>query len=146
MGKLLLALIVLVIIILLCCCWKKAESFSEVFYLDQVAMKNSDPMYFKYSSWERNRDGLSARDYYLENELNYLNGFAPGYFEGDQLYVDHTGYLAMPPQYRPPVGEQRVTPISAASAVIDGNSSMLMSTGVQAEDTALNAESVEGFY
>jgi hypothetical protein len=73
-----------------------------------MAMKNSDPMYFKYSSWERDIDGNSPRDYYLENQMNYLNGVAPGYFVGDQLYVDHTDFLNMPKWYRPAKTVQQI--------------------------------------
>lgn len=94
--------IVILILLLLAIFWHASEGFTNVVYLDQMAMKYSDPMYFKYSSWERDIDGMSPRDYYLENQMNYQNEISPGYFVGDQLYVDHTDYLNMPPWYRPP--------------------------------------------
>jgi hypothetical protein len=114
----------------------QSEGFSEPIYLDQMAMKYSDPMYFKYSSWERDVDGMSPRDYYLENETNYLNGVAPGYFAGDQLYVDHTDYLNMPPQYRPMV------PVGAAAMEMNARKG----AGPAEEAKSMNQAATEGFY
>jgi hypothetical protein len=156
----LLAIIIFIVFMLIY--WQGgAEAFSEVFYLDQMAMKNSDPTYFKYSSWERDVDGNSPRDYYLENQTNYLNGFAPGYFAGDQLYVDHTGYLQMPPQYRPgPSQYMAKMPIQRSGS--DGSIMKVMdnvplsaasmqtitqqTTGAMAENDAINNAAKEGFY
>lgn len=110
---------VLIVLVFVYTFWNPmSEAFSEVVYLDQMAMKNSDPMYFKYSSWERDVDGMSPRDYYLENNTNYANKVAPGYFAGDGLYVDHTDYLNMPRQYRPVTGAEAVKPVSAAAPEI----------------------------
>jgi hypothetical protein len=120
--------------------WHTSENFSEVFYLDQMAMKYSDPMYFKYSSWERDVDGMSPRDYYLENQTNYLNQIAPGYFEKDGLYVDHTDYLNMPPQNRP--NNISLKPISAAAPEI----LIQKKAGMEAEKTALENAEDEGYY
>jgi hypothetical protein len=115
-------LIVSIVVLLLIVIWYwgyGAENFSEIYYLDQMAMKNSDPMYFKYSSWERDVDGMSPRDYYLENQANYTNQFAPGYFVGDQLYVDHTDYLNMPPKYRPKPPMQESGSIKVTKTPLD---------------------------
>jgi len=92
----------IVIILLLALYWYSTSSEGfEPIYLDEMAMKYSDPMFFKYSSWERDVDGMSPRDYYLENQMNYGNQIAPGYFKGNRLFTDKTDYLNMPPQYRP---------------------------------------------
>ena len=131
--------IVLVLVLVLVYVMKNREGFSDVFYLDQMAMKNSDPMYFKYSSWERDVDGMSPRDYYLENQTNYLNGIAPGYFVRNGLYVDHTGYLNMPPQYRPSPALDTM-PISAGAPTLQSG------TGDDAEEDALNVAATEGTY
>lgn len=93
--------VILIVLVLLLLFWGWKENLTQPDYLDQMAMKYSDPTYFKYSSWERDVAGMSPRDYYLENQANYLNQIAPGYFKGDGLYVDHTDYLDMPAQYRP---------------------------------------------
>jgi hypothetical protein len=96
--------IIVVVLLLVGGYWyvnKQAIERMKGIYLDQMAMKSSDPMYFKYSSWDRDITGMSPRDYYLENQTNYINKVAPGYFEGDGLYVDQTDYLGMPPDARP---------------------------------------------
>jgi len=96
--------IILIGVLLVCSYFgykKYASERMTPIYLDQMAMKANDPMYFKYSSWERDITGMSPRDYYLENQQNYQNMVAPGYFEGDGLYVDQTDFLGMPPESRP---------------------------------------------
>jgi hypothetical protein len=132
---------VLIVLIFVYTFWSPmAEAFSEIVYLDQMAMKNSDPMYFKYSSWERDVDGMSPRDYYLENQTNYLNQVAPGYFKGNGLYRDHTDYLNMPKQYRPVTND--MAPLSAAAPEI-------MSRRGQAESvetSVMNGVFEEGVY
>ena len=92
--------VVLLLVLLVYYYYYHSEGFNPV-YLDEMAMKYSDPMFFKYSSWERDVDGMSPRDYYLENQMNYGNQIAPGYFKGNRLFTDKTDYLNMPPQYRP---------------------------------------------
>lgn len=78
----------------------KPELMSN-YYLDDIAMAYSDPTLMTYTGREKDVLGNSARDYYLENTRNYLNGVAPGYFEGDSAFVNETSYLDMPAEYRP---------------------------------------------
>jgi hypothetical protein len=134
--------IIILVIILLVFLSANRESFANIFYLDQMAMGYSDPMYFKYSSWERDVDGMSPRDYYLENQTNYSNQVAPGYFANDQLYRDHTGYLNMPPQYRPRIAETDMAPVSAAAPGLEASGDV----GDSAEDEMLNNAAMEGTY
>jgi hypothetical protein len=96
------AVILLVILLVFFLLWggARGEGMSD-WYLDQMAMRYSDPTTFIYTGNERDVSGMSARDYYLENKANYLNGAAPAYFEGNQRFVDHTDYLNMPAEYRP---------------------------------------------
>src|SRR5271165_3773799 len=78
--------VVLLLVLLVYYYYYHSEGFNPV-YLDEMAMKYSDPMFFKYSSWERDVDGMSPRDYYLENQMNYGNQIAPGYFKGNRLFT-----------------------------------------------------------
>ncbi len=77
------------------------ELFRDAFYLDQIANKYSDPMYFKYAGNERDILGQSSRDYFLENQ-RYAHSYAtPQLLEGDVSFTNQTKYLDMPKQYRP---------------------------------------------
>lgn len=143
---LIVALVVFILLVFMYFSTTLAEHYTN-FYLDQMAEKNSDPMYFKYSGWERDVDGMSPRDYYLENQTNYLNQIAPGYFEGDGLYSDKTGYLNMPPEYRPRPEIDQVEPDKKSDSRPSSAASIIRSfVGVQAENDALNNAATEGFY
>lgn len=77
------------------------EHLGDVFYLDQMAMLNADPTYFKYTGRDRDVLGESGQDYYLQN-LMYSNSRAAGQLlEGNKAFVNQTDYLDMPPEYRP---------------------------------------------
>jgi hypothetical protein len=101
MKELVIALIVLLVLAFIWYNVGGAEKMTD--WLDQMANVSSDPTYFKYMGWVRDPTGMAPRDYYVENEMNYLNQISPGYFVGDKLFTDHTDFLGMPPQYRPKV-------------------------------------------
>ena len=72
----------------------------DVFFDDQVAMRFSDPTYFKYTGDERDVSGMSAKDYFLENQRMFDSGALP-YMMGDSQFVSKTDYLELPARYRP---------------------------------------------
>lgn len=86
------AILVVIIIIII---GYTTEHFGDVFYLDQISMKNSDPMSFKYRGRERDVLGESPRDYYLMNRIYANNRAAPQYFD-DSAFANQTAYLDMP--------------------------------------------------
>jgi len=94
------AVIILILVVVYFMLWRSGEYMTD-FYLDQMAMEYSDPTVFIYTGDERDVLGMSARDYYLLNTMDYNNGVAPSYFEGDQIFKNQTGYLDMPAEYRP---------------------------------------------
>lgn len=101
-GKILYAvLVIVVVIIIIVCASKKSEHLEDVFYLDQMAMKNSDPTFFKFTGRERDVLGESSRDYFLQNRMFSNSGVAPQRLEGDTAYVNQTSYLDMPARFRP---------------------------------------------
>jgi len=104
-----LAIVMLVVIIFIIIGFTKTERFGDVFYLDQMAMLNTDPTDFKYTGDERDVLGESGRDYYLMNQTYANNRSAPQLLEGNLAYVNQTNYLDMPVQYRP----RPLNPISA---------------------------------
>jgi hypothetical protein len=112
-GQVAIAVVVLILLIVLVYWYlcSNSEHMGDPFYLDMMAMKNPDPMYFKYLGWERDITGMSGRDYYLENQRNAGNLAGPYYFEGDAGFVDHTDYLNMPEEYRPVVHTSMTQPV-----------------------------------
>jgi hypothetical protein len=93
--------VVVLVIVLIIVGFAKRENFGDVFYLDQMAMANQDPMRFKYTGNERDVLGESGRDYYLMNQTYANNRAAPQLLEGNLAYTNRTDYLDMPRQYRP---------------------------------------------
>lgn len=159
-------LILLVIVVLhLYRSWV-SEHMGEVFYLDQMVMKNPDPIGFHYTGRERDIAGMSGRDYYLENDINAKNLVSPFYFEGDQAFVDHTDYLGMRPQYRPQAvtagvmaaqmafrdkiaGTQHLPPSNEQDRPASTGASELKvkpEAGVPAENAVVSKMAKEGFY
>lgn len=112
---------VLLLVVILVLYWQgKAENF-ETIYLNQMANENWDPIYFKYNFETRDVAGMSDSDWYLENEMNYLNGWAPGYMEGNAAFVAHDDYIRMPPQYRPkPPRKMDGTKVKSVDTVPNG--------------------------
>lgn len=96
-----LGIVILAVLILIIVGFTKVELFGDVFYLDQMAMLNTDPTDFKYTGNERDVLGESGRDYYLMNQTYANNQSAPQLLEGNLAYVNQTQYLDMPVQYRP---------------------------------------------
>lgn len=94
------ALAVVVILIIIMASWS-SEHLQDVFYLDQIAMKNSDPMRFKYIGRDRDVLGQSYRDYYLENRMYADQRAAEQVLDDEGPYHNRTDYLDMPSQYRP---------------------------------------------
>ena len=93
----LVVLILLIILLLYKLCG--AEGLMP-YYLDQISMKNPDPIKFHYDGRKRDVLGLSGRDYYLENDLMYrITGQGEKY--GSDLFKNNTNYARMPIKYRP---------------------------------------------
>lgn len=109
-------IIVVILIIIAVVASRYQENLSQPFYLDQMAMKHPDPTWFKYLGWERDVQGMSGRDYYLENQTNAYNLAAPYYYEGDKAYYDHTDYLDMPERNRPLVHGSMTKPVMKSEA------------------------------
>lgn len=95
------ALVILITVALIFTYKYKKENMTDVFYLDQIAMKSTDPTKFKYTGRERDILGMSVKDYYLENGMYSVNKVAPQLFIDNDRYDNQTGYLGMPYQYRP---------------------------------------------
>lgn len=96
--------VIVIIVLLLVLCWFfmcGKEHLTNAIYLDQIVFKSPDPLLMKYTGREKDITGMSARDYYYENDIDSRNLVAPQYLEGNSAYVDHTDYLGMPLEYRP---------------------------------------------
>jgi hypothetical protein len=136
MKKIVFAILIIVILLVLWKYWKAAENM-EANYLDMIANENEDAMLYRWTGGDsggmiRDQAGFTAKDYYLENEMNYRNGWAPGYFEGNSKFEPHDNYLGLPFSSRPqqyfeldPFGNitnsERVKPKSAAQLAVEGN-------------------------
>lgn len=105
-------IIVLLLVVLYWVFMAKKERLSNAIYLDQIVFKNPDPLLMKYTGRERDLTGMSARDYYYENDIDSRNLVAPQYLEGNSGYVDHTDYLGMPLEYRPSVAPSKTIPVA----------------------------------
>lgn len=79
----------------------REERMGDVFYSSNLANKSMDPLKTYYSFREKDVTGMSAEDYYYENQTNAGNYIAPQYLQNDTKYVDHTDYLGMPLEWRP---------------------------------------------
>lgn len=77
------------------------ERMSDVFFSSNLANRSMDPLNMYYGFREKDLAGMSAEDYYYENQTNSGNYVAPQYLEKDTKYVDHTDYLGMPLAWRP---------------------------------------------
>lgn len=62
------SIILLIILMLYFVMWYNKEDFTA--YLDQMAMQHPDPTYFYYFGNRRDLDGMSGRDYYLNNLIH----------------------------------------------------------------------------
>lgn len=93
----LIALAVIVIIVIL---MNMGSEFLTPIYLDQIATNFVDPTVFAFLGDERDLAGMSSRDYYLDNAMQYANGAAPGYFKNSQLYRNQVDYLDIPVKFR----------------------------------------------
>lgn len=89
------------------------ERLSNAIYLDQIVFKNPNPLLMKYTGREKDVTGMSARDYYYENDIDSRNLVAPQYLEGNSGYVDHTDYLGMPLEYRPSTLPTKTIPVNS---------------------------------
>ncbi len=90
-----------ILVLLLVLYYTKTEHLNEPTYLNQMTMSAQDPAAMNYLGYERDVSGMSARDYYVENQMNASSGVGEQYFEGDQAFQDHTGFMGMPIKYRP---------------------------------------------
>ena len=107
--KLVIGVLIVVALIFTWYGFAQKEKLGEVFYLDQMAMLNADPTYFKYTGRDRDVLGESGQDYYLQN-LTYSNNRAAGQLlNGNTAFVNQTDYLDMPSEYRPsPLSQEDV--------------------------------------
>jgi hypothetical protein len=72
------------------------EFLTNVFYLDQIAMKNSDPTNIKYFGRVRDHRGISMKDYYVENTMNSNNYAAPQYVIDDDAFKNQADFCPKP--------------------------------------------------
>lgn len=100
-NKLLCVFLLFVLLVLLYYTFGKSERMTNTVYLDQIVYDHPDPLLMKYMGREKDITGMSARDYYYENDIDARNLVGPQYLEGDSNYVDHSDYLDMPLEYRP---------------------------------------------
>lgn len=99
--KLLIGVFIVIALIFTFYGFAQKENLGEVFYLDQMAMLNADPTYFKYTGRDRDVLGQSGQDYYLQN-LTYSNSDVAGQLLArNDAFVNQTNYLDMPAQFRP---------------------------------------------
>ena len=101
MSQVVAAVVLVLILVLAWVLYTQREHMGEVFYLNQLTMKNTDPITYYYTRRERDVTGMSQEDYYYENDTNSRNLVAPQYLEGDTKWQDHTDYLGMPLEHRP---------------------------------------------
>lgn len=99
--KLVLISALVVVFLLVIIYWWKQEHLGTPFFLDQMATENWHPIKFFYTGREKDRAGMSPRDYFLENQMNAATDVGPQYLEGDLKFHDHTGYMGMPIHNRP---------------------------------------------
>jgi hypothetical protein len=92
--------VVLAIILLLMWFLVGTEGMQDIFYLDYLVMKNPDPTRFKYTGRSRDIMGMSARDYYMENDMLHRTLTGKDLYSGKKFQTQ-TDYLGMPIEYRP---------------------------------------------
>jgi hypothetical protein len=97
----LLIAVVVVLVLLALYFYNKQERLTEPEYLNQMTMASQDPVAMNYLGYERDVSGMSARDYYVENQMNASSGVGPQYLENDNQFQDKTGFMNMPIKYRP---------------------------------------------
>ena len=93
--------IVIVVVLIFVGSYFSKEHMSDVFYLDQIGMKNMDPTNYKYTGRDKDVLGMSAKDYYLENGRYASSHAAPQLFLNNNRFKNQTDYLGMPEIYRP---------------------------------------------
>lgn len=77
------------------------EHMTEPWFLNQMSMDYSDPVYFNYlGRSERDVEGNSMHDYYLQNQMDASSGVLPQMFTDDKFY-NQDNYMDMPIKYRP---------------------------------------------
>lgn len=78
----------------------RSENFQDTFYLDDMAMKHPDPIFFHYTGRDKDVLGQSGRDYYLENKLLSQSGAIEQKLTED-AFKNQMHYRNMPKEYRP---------------------------------------------
>lgn len=77
------------------------EHLTEPWFMNQMSMDYSDPVYFNYlGRSERDVEGNSMHDYYLQNQIDSATGVLPQIFNDDKFY-NQDNYMDMPIKYRP---------------------------------------------
>lgn len=138
-NPILCALIVILIVVVIYQVFMRKERM-QPFYLDQIAMKSSDPTVVKFLGRERDPLGMSLRDYYTENTMMANNVVMPRPL-GDQMYANHTSYLQMPRWYRPPP-DYKPRPLSALVGQSD-NVTTAMNGDTELDTSAVDSGTAE---
>ena len=99
--KFIFAGVVVLVVLLVLIFMSQREMMEDVFYLDQIGMKNTDPTQYKYTGRDKDVLGMSAKDYYLENGQYSASDAAPQLFKDNNRFKNQTDYLGMPSMYRP---------------------------------------------
>lgn len=101
MDNLVVIIIVVLLLILFWIHFYKNEYLTEPYFLNQMAMDYSDPIYFNYlGRSERDVEGNSMQDYYLQNQMDAATGVLPQMFN-DEKFFNQDDYMDMPIVNRP---------------------------------------------
>ena len=96
-----LALLVILIVLIAYYFYCSAEHLGQPWFLDMASMEYSDPTFFNYlGRSERDVEGNSMQDYYLQNQMDAATGVLPQMFN-DAKFFNQDGYMDMPVRNRP---------------------------------------------
>jgi hypothetical protein len=87
---------VIIVLIIIMLFYYGREYATDLFYLDQIAMKSMDPTYMKYMGRERDWRGNSMKDYYVENDMNSKNYASRQYLEKDDGFKNQANMCPKP--------------------------------------------------
>ena len=94
-------LIILIIVFLFWFFYYKQEYLTEPIFLNQMSMDYSDPIYFNYlGRSERDIEGNSMQDYYLQNQMDASSGVLGQMFTDDKFF-NQDDYMDIPIVNRP---------------------------------------------
>lgn len=100
-NRIICAIIILLVLVVLYFMFMKKENMTEAQFLNQMSMDYSDPMYFNYiGRSEKDVEGNSMQDYYLQNQMDASTGVLPQMFN-DEKFFNQDDYMDMPIVNRP---------------------------------------------